>query len=144
LSEQETLRPGGEAGRHCANDGSDQQAQGNRPDTETIHRRADRNLRRGKREMIDRSQAGERLRRRCEIGGHHVEADRRDGSQQGRQHMTAGQRQKRKNQRAGLVPAIYRYAIHDSSHPLMYRGGVSPISRERESEGSRHCEEHLR
>ena len=117
LSEQKTLRPGGEAGRQRADDGSNQQTEGNRPHAKTIHRGADRNLRGGERKMIDRGQARQRLRRCFEIGRHHVEADGRDRPQQRRQHVAAGQRQKRKNQCAdvdirviGLAPSMNRLA----------------------------------
>ena len=127
LSEQKTLRPRRQARGHRAKDGSDQEAQRNRPNAKAIHRRADRNLRGGKGKMIDRGQAGECLRRRAEIRGHQVEADGRDGAQQRRQHVAARQRQQRKDQRAGAGARIIdRNAVHETSLPLeAFEDGVT-------------------
>ena len=121
LPEQETLRPCCKPGRHRTNNGSGQQAQGNRPHPKAIHGGADGDLRCGERKMIDRGQARQRLRRRTEICRHQVEADGRNGPQQGRKHMAAGQRQQRENQCTDADARVIRLtAVHQSSRPELF------------------------
>src|SRR5579871_2447843 len=64
--------------------------------------------------MIDRGEAGQRLRLDVEVRGHQIEAERRDGAQQGGQRVPGGQRQKRKDQRAGALSRFIGFFCHEA------------------------------